>query len=371
MSLPNPTITKPSQAALGAQPQSKAAYDALSPSKRDTAFQKVRTKFGSSQQYIKPVIAPQTPSGIRRVRPVDVVNNPTAFALDTSNVAAADLTDTDLDRIPDKFEKRLANAFIPYYHVSAGDPNVFATFADQPTLAVASLATANPPISHNRVTPLGIKNGIGYLQIDYLTVWNRDNGLSISNLCAVLSAGLGLSLDGLGAHDFDEERSAVLVGAPVVGGSYSTEPTAYKAYDYYVAAHENVIPFDHSAYYTPQNPIAAGLHIELGLSLSKHSTYVFNPNKFPIFRAEIIAATFAAITFLYDSGQIDYNTYLALLYAANTVFFECVIERFTEQGGAYPNTRINVGELSKPINGCSWINDSRIRAKLTPNLWIV
>ena len=71
----------------------------------------------------------------------------------------------------------------------------------------------------------------------------------------------------------------------------------------------------------------------------------------------------------FAAGEIDETTYAALLYAAATVFYECVVERFTEQPGVYAGTRTNVGELTKPINGCSWINDPRIRAKLTPNLW--
>jgi hypothetical protein len=371
MSLPASTINKPSQYALGAQAQSKAAFDALTATKRDAAYQKLRTKLGAPTQYIKPFIAPLAAAGFTRVKAITVNSNPVSFAIDTTNTLMNDATDTDLDKLSDKFEKRVANLFTPLYHVSGGDPNVFATFADQPTLAIASLATANPPISHNRVTPIGFKNGIGFLQIDYLTVWNRDNGLSISNSCSAFSAALGLSLDGIGSHDFDEERSAILVGAPMVGGGYSMDPTAYKAYDFYVAAHEGVTLFDHSAYYTPQTPVDAGRHIELALSLSKHSTYVYNPNKCPIFRDEVIYATYSSIQFLYDGGLIDYTTYIALLYAADTLFYGCVVESFTDQGGAFANTRINVGELSKPINGCSWINDPRIMAKLSPNLWRV
>jgi len=117
--------------------------------------------------------------------------------------------------------------------------------------------------------------------------------------------------------------------------------------------------------------VPAGQHVKLGLSRSKHSTYPFNPDKFPIFRQEIIDATFAAIDAAFFAGEIDDSTYAALLYAANTVFFECVVERFTDQGGVYAGTRTNVGELAKPINGCSWINDPRIREKLTPTLWRV
>ncbi|HEX3551804.1 MAG TPA: hypothetical protein VIA62_01070 [Thermoanaerobaculia bacterium] len=369
--LPTPTIAKPAGALRGAKPESKAAYDNLTAAKRNQAFQKVRSRLASPQQLVKIKFSPQTSTGLRRVAAADVLTDPLATSADALAAVALDATDQDSDRLPDKFEKRLANAFTPFYFVSGGDPDVFATFKDQSTLAIATLGQASPPISHYRVTPLGITGGMGYLQIDYLTVWNRDEGLNVSTLCQVLLPALGLSIDGIGSHDFDEERSAVLVGAPVASGTYATDAAAYKAFDYYLAAHEGVLPFDHSRYIQPTSPVPAGQHVKLGLSRSKHSTYPFNPDKFPIFRQEIIDATFAAIDAAYLAGEIDDTTYAALLYAANTVFFECVVERFTDQGGVYVGTRTNVGELAKPLNGCSWINDPRIREKLTPTLWAV
>ena len=369
--LPTPTIVKSPGAIRGARPESKAAYDSLTTAKRNAAFQKVRARLASPQQLVQIRFLPQTSTGLKRVANVDVLNDTLATSTDALAAVPLDTTDQDLDRLPDKFERRLANAFTPNYFISVGEQSVFATFLDQPTLAIAALAQASPPISHYRVTPLGITNGFGYLQIDYLTVWNRDEGLNVSTLCQVLLPALGLAIDGLGSHTFDEERSAVLVGAPVVAGSYATDAAAYKAYDYYLAAHEGVLPFDHSRYIQPTSPVSAGQHVKLGLSRGKHSTYPFNPDRFPIFRQEIIAATFIAFDAAYAAGEIDDATYAALLYAAATVFYECVVERFTEQPGVYAGTRTNVGELAKPINGCSWINDSRIRPKLTPTLWAV
>jgi hypothetical protein len=369
MSLPRIIIAKPPVAMRGSRPEIKSAYDGLSDVQRDQALQEIRTRSGPLQQQIRSRITPQTSSGVSRIKAADILTNSISFVTDSANVRPTGPGDSDLDQLPDKFERRLANAFTPFYHTSGGEVNVFATFADQATLTVATLGQATPPISHYRVTPIGFTNGTGFLQIDYLTIWNRDNGLSISTTCAIMSAGLGLTLDGLASHEFDEERSAVLVGAPVQGDSYSTDVGAYKAYDFYLAAHEGVLPFDHSGYIEPSNPASAGSHIELSLSRSKHATYPFNPNKSPIFRGEIIEITYAQINAAHAEGKIDDITYDALLYAATTVFFECIVERFRDQGGAYAGTRINVGELNKPLNGCSWINDPRIRSKLTPPLW--
>jgi hypothetical protein len=231
MSLPNTTITKPPQAVQGAQRQAKAAYDSIPAANRHLAFQKVRTRLGSPQQYVRPALGPQTLSGVSRTKSIDgYAHYALTFDAQEPGAMVSDGTDADLDRLPDKFEKRVANAFMPSYYVSAGETAVFATFLDQPTLAIASLSVATPPIVHSRVTPLGIRNGMGWLQVDYLTIWNRDNGLSVSDLCATLTAGLGLSLDGLAAHEFDEERSAVLVGAPSVGGTYASDATMYRAH---------------------------------------------------------------------------------------------------------------------------------------------
>lgn len=56
---------------------------------------------------------------------------------------------------------------------------------------------------------------------------------------------------------------------------------------------------------------------------------------------------------------------------ADVLFYSCVIEHFQNQGGWYSNPRINVGELSHPLNGSGFIYDSRVQSKLTPLLWTV
>lgn len=64
-----------------------------------------------------------------------------------------------------------------------------------------------------------------------------------------------------------------------------------------------------------------------------------------------------------NQSELDYWIYLGELYAADTVFFTCVVEHFQEQGGVYSGTRINVGELSNPINGSGFIQDTEITNK--------
>jgi hypothetical protein len=92
-----------------------------------------------------------------------------------------------------------------------------------------------------------------------------------------------------------------------------------------------------------------------------------------MFPDAVIAASYADVQLLFDSGVISIDTYLALLYAMDTVFFACVIEHFgdTPANDAFPSTRINLGELSHPLNGSPWINDPLIQSKLTPLFWRV
>ncbi|MFB3905928.1 MAG: hypothetical protein ACE15E_20975 [Acidobacteriota bacterium] len=189
-----------------------------------------------------------------------------------------------------------------------------------------------PPILHYRVKPMG---GVydqqgqlwGFLKIDYLTLWNRDDGLDVGWTCSTNLGfllglvGLGSSyfMDGLKAHDIDDERSAVLVAAPGAywsyeeGIKYNLTSSAYLAFDYFAAAHEDE-PTDKSTYFTPSEPQPAGTHLYLYLTRSKHATYFGNdsdtPDHEPLIPGDVIAAVYIAIDGLYLSGAIDYWTYL-------------------------------------------------------------
>jgi PKD repeat protein len=294
-------------------------------------------------------------------------------------------SDADGDLLPDGFETSLADAFTPIYHVSAGEQygTGFARFGDYVPMTIIQNLPAVPPLSHYRVTPVGITydsygRQLGFLEIDYFTLWNRDDGLQIGGDCRVYASilggliGYGLTglLDGLQAHALEEERSAALVAAPTVGGAYNTDLGSYAAYSYYTAAHEGTF-FDHSLYFNPSQPVAPYNHLLLGLSRAKHGTYPFNPDYYPLFPDWVIFTTYITIEDLYWFGWIDDYSYLIYLYMADTLFYSCVVEHFQDQGGWIADPRINVGELSAPLNGSGFINDPKLRDKLSWLLWRV
>lgn len=178
--------------------------------------------------------------------------------------------------------------------------------------------------------------------------------------------GLASVLDGFQGHIFDQERSAALVAAPL--GS-TGDPNAYRSYSYYLASHEGTFT-DHSIYLPPPFPLPPGNHALMWASRAKHGTYEFNPDDFPLMPIWLIYATYFAIDDLYWFQVIDYWTYLYFLAIADSFFFSCTVEHFSEQGGFFPGFELNVGENGRPLNGSSWIADPRIASKFQP-LWIL
>lgn len=274
--------------------------------------------------------------------------------------------DADADGLPESFENTVADSFTPIYHVSAGEPDNFATFYDSPTQAVQQ-SLGKTPFSHFRVQPLGFAYNywgqlVSVLRIDYLTLWDHDSGLVVGGYCSIfppLSAFAGSY-----NHTIDNERSAVLVAAPVSNYTYNLNPWAYSAYSYFTAAHENTF-FDHSMYADfPTNPIPAGLHIHLAQSLSKHATYTFNPDYMTLVPDYVVAAAVAAIDYYCYRSVFDYDfgwndaLCLAAIYYAYGAINECAVERFVDQGGQYAQGRVNVGEPNRPINGANFIRDN-------------
>ena len=260
--------------------------------------------------------------------------------------------DEDLDGLPDEFENQVADAFTPLYRISAGEPDQFATFNDSETIQQLFGQT---PVSHFRVHPEGFAIDpfgaiVGVLRIDYLTLWNQDDGLVSGAACAWNLFGLDDVIAALSGHYLDHERSAMLVAAPISGDGYNLDPSAYGVYNLYTAGHEFTIG-DTSMELDLFPPLPANNHIWLGLSQSKHATYIFNPDYMPLTPWYIIAGTFFLICYYY-CGTYLYPILFALAY---DVFFSCIVERFTDQGGQYAIVRKNVGELSAPINNSAFI----------------
>lgn len=291
---------------------------------------------------------------------------PTPNATPTPTPVPTGGDDADADGLPESFENSVADAFTPFYHVSAYETDNFATFLNSPTQTVAQRLGPNP-FSYFRVQPLGFAYNyqnqlVSVLRIDYLTLWDHDSGLVTGGNCGAFP---GLtSIEGIQAHDFDNERSAVLVAAPVYSYTYNLNPSAYSAYSYYTAAHE-FAPNDKSAYADfPTNPVPAGWHIHLALALSKHSTYTFNPDYLPLAPDYAIAGALAAVDYYCYRSVYDYDfgwndlACLAAQYYINGLLYECAVERFFDQGGQYANTRINVGEPTNPLNGATFIQDN-------------
>lgn len=194
-----------------------------------------------------------------------------------------------------------------------------------------------------------------------MTLWNRDDGPAGSPYCIFEPI---IDVTSIGGHNLDNEYSVILVAAPIVNSTYDSNLQNYKLYEVYTAAHEGTF-FDQSRYYNLQNPYPFNSHIKLGLSRSKHSTYVFNPNYFPITPQYVIVSAYASVTAAYNNGSINYYKYLAILAILDSTFYGCIVERFQDQGGVYANPRINVGELTQPINGSSFINDTQLSNQLS------
>ncbi len=302
---------------------------------------------------------------------------PSATASHALEVATPNLTprppirDQDGDGLPDccdGLEDQLAYEFRPLYFISSSEQQQFATFANSVPWTVDTLVGTAPPKSYVHVSPLGLAtdtagNQLFAVRIDFLSLWNADGGLIGGGAACFYSYfGLDSVINQVSGHVLDAERSVMLLAAPAVNGSYNPDRNAYKLYSLYTAAHEGTF-FDQSIYADFPTPVPAGNHVYLAQSLSKHSTYSFNPDYYPITPSWFIVSTNAAISAAYADGEIDTYTYLALLAAADDTFYGCLVERFGNQGAdsiSYPV--LNVGEVDHPLTGYAFIQDNSSRA---------
>ena len=298
--------------------------------------------------------------------------------------------DADFDGLPESFEDALAENFTPIYHTSAGDVDNYSTFHDFVPQTVKDRFGLNP-VLYYRVTPLYIRYNPyrymyeSFIRIDYLTLWDHDSGLPDS-ACDIVPPFDSL-IEGFGPHDIDNERSALLVSAPVFdpynAWGFNLDANQYSALSVFTAAHEDTFT-DQSTYHNfPQNPVWPGNHIELWHSLFKHATYTSNPDFHALTPSYIVFTAFFFVGYwffnfynpfndpycdpFYDwncSGGGDpwnspyFYLYLAYVYYTVVVIFGCAVERFYEQGAQFANPRINVGEPFQPINASSFILDN-------------
>ena len=297
-------------------------------------------------------------------------------------------SDADGDGFTEAFENQLADIFTPFYHISTNEPDHFARFGDFLPQTVIQTVSPYTPISHFRVTPLGFSPGntLSYIRVDYWTLWDHDSGLDFDFFCQ-LNVNLGSSyLSGdivfiidlviqmNSDHNLDNERSAILLAAPVANPSnpsFSTDPFAYSAHAFFLSAHETE-PGDNSVILYPVTPIPATgpSHIELALARSKHATYTFDPfdpsypDGLPLMPLSYIFAAYGIADALYFLGVICLAEYLALLYALDVSFFSCIVEHFGDSGGTFAPTRINIGELNQPLNASHFIQGGELFTKM-------
>jgi hypothetical protein len=313
----------------------------------------------------------------------------TLFGASSGKYSSFQSGDDDGDGLPDGFENQLADEFTPYYHVSTNEPDHFARFGDFLPETVTQAFSPYPPISHFRVTPLGFSgdHSLAYLRVDYWTLWDHDSGFQYDLFCqsnvyfssSYLSTDIVYLIDLVvqmnSDHPLDNERSAVLVAAPVQdpgNPSFSSDPAAYSALAFFLAAHENEIGDNSVILYPPQPIPATGpSHIELALARSKHASYAFDPSNpsfpdgLPLVPWYIIFGSYAFVDTLLFLGVICVEEWLALQYALDVSFFSCIVEHFNDSGGSFAGTRINIGEVTQPLNGSHFIQAGELYQKMT------
>jgi PKD repeat protein len=299
---------------------------------------------------------------------VTVTDNKGGWATAAAIIEVGSNVDSDGDGLPDKTERKLANQFMPDYFLSIFEfPGTgMSKFEDRPDeQRVSQVFSTIPPVAnvYYRVTPLGVTGGKSYVQIDYLTPWNDDDGLVLGTAClsdidildffGIWSPQFG---SGLRAHDIDNERTIFRLVAPAAsGGGLNTKPGAY-AVDYvFTAAHENTI-FDSSRIYRINPPRGPEVHYALYSSLSKHATYGFWPHGYPLLPPEFVGAIYGGVAvacFFVSPDTCD-----LLWFIADEVVFDCITEKHVPGlGGVAPpsGNRLNVGEADNPLPGARYI----------------
>ncbi len=118
------------------------------------------------------------------------------------------------------FESEIAHQFAPTYHASRTERNYLVQLERE---REPRLAVGHPhwkPYVYFSVLELGMAGGERAYEINFLTIWDWDSGV----------------LGGVGEHQWDTERAAVLVAGP----EGSRDARRYSARQAYYGAHEGV-----------------------------------------------------------------------------------------------------------------------------------
>jgi hypothetical protein len=368
-------------------------WSSLTPAEREALYKQFLDAVGPTLQLASdyelqrqpsgPVVDPlQLTSGAGPFQPISDPLPPIDAGLaagaspPSASAPAAVKTDDDNDGLQDKMERQLADNFTPAYYISRFESSGtgLSLFQDRTDTLIPTqvFPTSGPPVvvSYYRVTPLGKSGGRGYLQIDYLSLWNRDDGLPITAACGtdinllsffgIWSSAFAIDLPG---HNLDNERSAVRVFAPLVGGAYNTDSNAYKIDRVFTAAHEltRVDRSDLQSVSPPRGPVA---HPVMFASLSKHATYLFWPHgAVSLLPGWAVGAIYGGVSSA--CFFVSPNTCDLLYFVADEVVFDCIVEKHVPQGYVYARTdlRTNLGEVNKPLPGGKIIQVPDIRTK--------
>lgn len=310
----------------------------------------------------------------------------------TSSISIPSI-DSDGDRIPDTLEDALAAAFLPAYRVSASENagTGFSLFKDKPpmeVLWVEDQTSKQIPLVYYRVTPSDFIEEVldqdnqpayyRYFRIDYLTLWNRSDGVpgwgscpaatGIDNQMLIAYIGSFPAIDSdflpavqaLQPYEVDTENSAVLLAAQVRGPEDREIPSSvagYRAVRFYATAHGRApqgYTTNASTTYTPDSPLPSNSHIELYLAQGTHATYFYNPEGRRNFDEGLADYMYDYLDAV-ESGSPDYSKHLSWV---ENFFYSCTADHFVDQGPAELVLRMNVGELAKPTPGNHFIQDT-------------
>lgn len=155
------------------------------------------------------------------------------------------------------FIDELALKFAPTYISSAEEDRYLAELEREPTPKIALGYPPWNPCIYCSISQYASRNNQDFYEINYLSIWDKDTG--------------GI-LGRFNAHQWDTERTAVLVKGPIGG----IDPSQFEAEEMYYAAHEGE-SVNLSTYLQPEDDNRGAT---VYWSLGKHASYSTYPSSF-------------------------------------------------------------------------------------------